>query len=103
MAYWMTSTISTFTSEHIDQIFTWYKEYRDQTGVSRVVMLEEIMHNGWDLNIPRYVEPIAKEEMSNVTEAITNLKAALADAYAAEDRLKELLQEAGGMAGSERQ
>jgi type I restriction enzyme M protein len=88
---------NTLTPEHIDQIFTWYKEYQDHAGVSRVVMLEEIMHNGWNLNIPRYVEPIAKEETSNVTEAITNLKAALAEAYAAEDRLKELLQEAGLM------
>ncbi len=79
----MTSTISIFTPEHIDQIFTWYKEYRDQTGVSRVVSLEEIMHNGWNLNIPRYVEPIAKEETSNVTEVITNLKTVLAETYVA--------------------
>jgi type I restriction enzyme M protein len=81
----MISSISTLTPEHIDQIFTWYKEYQDQAGVSRVVTLEEIMHNGWNLNIPRYVEPIAKEETGNVIEVITNLKTALAETYVAEE------------------
>jgi type I restriction enzyme M protein len=63
-------------------------------GAARVVTLDEITKNDWNLNIPRYVEPVAKEETSSVAEALANLKTALEEAYAAEDRLKVLLQEA---------
>lgn len=59
--------------------------------------LEEIAAKGWNLNIPRYVEPLAKEETVSVGEAMANLKTALEEAYAAEDRLKGLLLEAGLM------
>lgn len=90
---------NTLTPEHIDQIYNWYKAYRDEAGVSRVVTLEEIAANGWNLNIPRYVEPVAKEETLSVAEAMGNLKAALEEAYAAEDRLKGLLGKAELMEG----
>jgi type I restriction enzyme M protein len=88
---------NTLTSVHIDQIFNWYREYTDVAGASRVVTLDEITKNDWNLNIPRYIEPVAKEETSSVVEAVANLKMALEEAYAAEDRLKVLLQEAGLM------
>ncbi len=86
---------NTLTPEHIDQIFSWHREYQNQAGVSRIVTLDEIARNGWNLNISRYVELVAEEETVSVAEAITNLKVALEEAYAAEDRLKELLKEAG--------
>ncbi len=88
---------NTLQPEHIDQIFTLYKEYTDKTGVARVVSLDEIASNDWNLNIPCYIEAPTKEESSSVSEALANLKTALDEAYAAEDRLKKLLQEAGLM------
>ncbi len=81
--------------EHMDQIFALYKEYADKVGNARVVTLQEIAYNGWNLNIPRYIEAIAKEDTSSVPEALANLKIALKEAYAVEDKLKKLLQEAG--------
>ena len=86
---------NTLIPVHIDQIFSLYREYTDKPGVARLVTLQEIAHNDWNLNIPRYVEPVAQAETSSVAEAMTNLKVALEEAYAAEDRLKALLQEAG--------
>ena len=83
--------------EHIEQIFGWYREYKDAVGIGRVVTLEEISNNDWNLNISRYIEPAIKEETSNVAEALVDLKQSLEAAYAAEDRLKKLLQEAGLM------
>jgi type I restriction enzyme M protein len=59
--------------------------------------LEEIAGNDYNLNIPRYVEPLVEEETITVEEAIGNLKKALSEAYAAEDRLKDLLQKSGLM------
>jgi type I restriction enzyme M protein len=86
---------NTLNPEHIDQIYTWYIEYADVVGAAKVVTLDEIINNDWNLNIPRYVEPIMKKETSSVAEAIATLKIALQEAYTAEDRLKGLLQEAG--------
>lgn len=88
---------NTLEPEHIDQIFAWYWGYQDVAGVAKVVTLDEIAQNDWNLNIPRYVESVTEEQTITVEEAIANLKQAMNDAYAAEDRLKELLRDAGLM------
>jgi len=77
--------------EHVERIHRWYQEYRDVEGACRVVTLDEIRENDFNLNIPRYVEPVIEEESMTVDEAVENLKQSLQAAYAAEDRLKELL------------
>lgn len=77
--------------KQVDHIYQWYKSHADVEGVSRLVSLDEIKENDWNLNIPRYIEPVIEEETITVAEAITNLKSSLDAAYVAEDRLKELL------------
>lgn len=81
--------------EHVERIHHWYAEYQDLEGVCRIVTLDEIRENDFNLNIPRYVEPVIEEETISVDEAIRNLKQSLEAAYAAEDRLKTLLARAG--------
>ncbi|MGI6460879.1 MAG: type I restriction-modification system subunit M [Candidatus Hydrogenedentales bacterium] len=81
--------------EHVDNIHRWYADYKDVEGVSRVVSLDEIRENEFNLNIPRYVEPVIEEETITLEEAVDNLKKSLEAAYAAEDRLKELLHREG--------
>jgi type I restriction enzyme M protein len=88
---------NSLTDEHINQIFACYQAYQDQPGMAHLVTLGEIAENGWNLNIPRYVEPVAQAETTSVAEAIAHLQTAMSEAYAAEDRLKKLLQEAGLM------
>jgi type I restriction enzyme M protein len=88
---------NTLEPEHAEQILSWYRAYQDVEGVAQVVTLDEIGGNDWNLNIPRYVEPVIEEETLTVEEAVQNLKLALDEAYAAEDRLKELLRDAGLM------
>lgn len=83
---------NTLEPDHTDQILTWYQAYKDLEGAARVVAFAEIAANDWNLNIPRYVEPAIEEETMTVAEAMENLQQALGEAYAAEDRLKELLQ-----------
>ncbi len=56
-----------------------------------MVTLDEIRENDFNLNIPRYVEPVIEEESMTIEQAIANLKETLQAAYAAEDRLKSLL------------
>ena len=55
----------------------------------------EIRENDFNLNIPRYVEPVIEEESMTIDEAMDNLKESLKAAYAAEDKLKELLAREG--------
>jgi type I restriction enzyme M protein len=66
-------------------------------GKAQVVTLAEIETNDWNLNIPRYVEPILEEESITVEEALKLLKSAMEDAYQAEERLKHLLRQANLM------
>ena len=79
----------------MSSIHRWYEDYADVEGICRVVTLDEIRENEFNLNIPRYVEPVIEEETITVDQAIANLKESLDAAYAAEDRLKELLEREG--------
>jgi type I restriction enzyme M protein len=88
---------NTLEPEHRAQILKWYRAYQDVEGATAVVTLDVIAENDWNLNIPRYVEPVIEEEQISVDEALDNLKNALDEAYAAEDRLQQLLREAGLM------
>ena len=43
--------------DHVERIYGRYRAFEDAEGVARVVTLDEIASNGYNLNIPRYVEP----------------------------------------------
>jgi type I restriction enzyme M protein len=81
--------------EHIERIHKWYTDYKNVNGICRIVVLDEIQENDFILNIPRYVEPIIEEETITVDDAMINLKKSLDEAYAAEDRLVNLLKQTG--------
>ena len=81
--------------EHVDRIRNWHKRFDDVGCLCRVVALEEIRQNGYNLNIPRYVEPGLQEESITLEAAIANFKESLDAAYTAEDRLKRLLAKEG--------
>jgi type I restriction enzyme M protein len=82
---------------HVATIQQWYENYRDVEGLCRAVSLDEIRENDYNLNIPRYIEPVIEEETMTVDQAIANLKKSLEAAYAAEDRLMVLLKREGLM------
>lgn len=86
---------NTLEPEHIGQILSLYWNYSDAVDLARVVTLEEIASNDYNLNIPRYIEATAAQDNTSLDDALSNLEVALAEAYAAEDRLQELLQRAG--------
>jgi len=90
---------NTLEPEHIERMLSWYQGFADVEGHARVVTLDEIAANDWNLNIPRYVEPIIEEETISVEQALMNLRHSLEVAYKAEDRLSQLLRDAGLMEG----
>src|SRR5205823_759646 len=52
--------------QHVERIHDWYRDYANVEGIARVVTLEEIAGNDHNLNIPRYVEPKAENELITV-------------------------------------
>lgn len=86
---------NTLEPEHVEHILGWYLDFADVEGHVQVVTLDEIAENDWNLNIPRYVEPVIEEETISAEEALDNLKQSLGAAYVAEENLKRLLEQAG--------
>ena len=82
---------------HIDSIYEAYRSYKDSPGLSKVANQDEVAANDWNLNIALYVEPVSDETTTSVADAVKNLKKSLEEAYAAEDRLRELLLGSGLM------
>jgi type I restriction system adenine methylase HsdM len=71
---------NTFESEHAERLLAAYKLYKDQDGLSRVVNLDEIASNGYNLNIPLYVAPADDRQDVTLADALENLEAAHARA-----------------------
>lgn len=81
--------------EHTDQIVAWYKAFADVEDRAKVATLDEIKNEGLTLNISRYVMPPIGQDIPPLPEAIQAFKDALADARAAEDRLRAVLSTGG--------
>ena len=81
--------------EHAAQIVTWVRAFEDVPDRAKVVSLDEIKAEDWTLNISRYVLPPVGEDIPPLPEAVAAFKQAVAEARAAEDRLREVLIEGG--------
>jgi type I restriction enzyme M protein len=81
--------------EHAEHIYGWYHDFKDVPGVAKVVSLDEIAANEYNLNIPRYVAPEAHDETLTVEEAMNNLRKSALDVFAAEDKLIGILKREG--------
>lgn len=86
---------NTLEPEHAEQILGYYEAFEGVPGHAHSATLEEIEENGWNLNIPLYVEPLAGEDAPTLEEALAELEHAFADVEQAEDHLRELLRERG--------
>lgn len=86
---------SELLSEHVERIHGWYQDFKDVEGIARVVTLEEIAANDYNLNIPRYVEQKSEQETLTVEEAMERLRASTLAAFAAEEKLVVILQREG--------
>ena len=58
-----------FRDEHATQILEWYNKYEDIDNVSKIVSLEEIKENEFNLNISRYVVKLDEEDKITLDEA----------------------------------
>ena len=80
---------------HAEEIVRWMRRFRDVEDRAKVVSTEAIAREDWTLNISRYVLPPIGDEIPPLPEALAAFKQALAEARAAEDRLRRVLEEDG--------
>lgn len=81
--------------EHIAQIESWYRDFKDVPGSTKVVTLEELNANDGNLNISRFIEAVSDEKVLTVEEAMADLRKAAQEAFAAEDHLIALFKKEG--------
>lgn len=68
----------------------------------KVVSLDDIEAEDWTLNTSRYVMPPAGEDIPSLPEAAAAFKQAVAEARAAEERLRDVLTDGGWLASDAR-
>lgn len=79
--------------EHVQQIFDWYRDFHDVENYVKVVDMEQIKENDYNLNIPLYIDKIIEDNLPSVEEAMELLKSAWEESQKAEERLKILLNQ----------
>lgn len=89
---------NTLEQEHRESIVSLYDGFVARPGLTHVATVDEIAKNGYDLNIARYVEPLAAEPLPTADEAMASLRQAVGTAQAAEDELDNLLVAEGFVA-----
>lgn len=67
---------NTLEAEHADALLKAYQTFADQPGVAHVATADEIVSNGFNLNIPLYVEPAETGEQVTLEQAVADLRAA---------------------------
>ena len=83
------------TEEHIDAIVNMYTERKDVDKHARVVKIEEIIANDYNLNIPRYVDSFEEEEQIDINAETRKLKELDTKAKAVEEKLADYFRELG--------
>ncbi len=81
--------------QDIEHFVEAYRTFQDEERFCRVVALEEIKANDFNLNIPRYVDVVEEEEIPDVRETLLALRAAEQRRNAAEERMNTLLESMG--------
>jgi type I restriction enzyme M protein len=80
-------------TNHINQIFEWYTAFNDVENHVKVVTLDNIKENDYNLNIPLYVEKVIEDNLPSVEEALIDLKQAWSNSLEAEEKFKTILKQ----------
>ena len=84
------------TDENINTIVTAYKMRRKIDKLANVVDKKEIAENGYNLNIPRYVDTFEPEEVPDLVECLKELKEINRDIEKSEKELLKMLEQLTG-------
>ena len=82
-------------SNAIDRIYGWYRDYENVQDCAKLVSLDDIESNDFNLHISLYVEKKIEGNLLTIKEALKNLKSSINGAVIAEDKMKKQLKEFG--------
>lgn len=86
---------NTLEDEHIDKIVKAYTDRVDIPKFAHVATMAEIEENGWNLNIPRYVDTFEEEEPVDLVAVKAEIKEIETKKQAAIDKAEGFLKELG--------
>ena len=86
---------NTLEQTHVETILAAYEGFAAEEGRCHVATLDEIRAQGGNLNLAGYISKPDDADIPSVEEATKALREALDAAWAAEDRLNQLLAERG--------
>lgn len=78
--------------EHVQQIFDWYRDFHDVENYVKLVDMEQIKENDYNLNIPLYIDKVIEDNLPSVEEAMQQLKEAWTASQDAENKFKTILE-----------
>lgn len=81
--------------EHIDKIVRAYEEYENKEKYCRVVEMDEIERNDYNLNVPRFVDTTEPEEPIDVDEVLAELNDLEKERDEIEEKMYDYLEELG--------
>ncbi|MCD8739322.1 type I restriction-modification system subunit M [Mucilaginibacter roseus] len=77
--------------EHVNKLYQWYGDFKDFENYTKVVGIEQIIENDYNLNIPLYIEKTIEDNLPSVEEATAQLKLAWDESQEAERKFKMIL------------
>ena len=83
------------TDENIQKIVETYEKRKDVPQYAHVATMQEIIDNGYNLNIPRYVDTSVEEEEINIAQVKADLAEIQAKKQAAVDKVTTIMKELG--------
>ncbi len=85
--------LNQFGDDHIKKIVEAYKEFRSEDGFSKIVEIEKIKENDYNLNVTLYVFPGEETEEIDVTKGWEELKGIEKEIFAIEEKIEGYLRE----------
>jgi type I restriction enzyme M protein len=85
--------LNMLSKENIEKIVKAYREFKDIEGFSRVVDIEEVKNNDYNLNVTLYVFPMEKEEEIDVVKEYKELLNLENERNQVENQIKMYLDE----------
>ncbi len=87
--------MNTLEEEHIEKIVNAYRERKDIDKFCHVATMDEIEQNGFNLNIPRYVDTFEKEPDIDLEAKANDIEKLNSEIEQAETELKKYFDELG--------
>ena len=85
--------------KNIERIVRAYRAFKDEPGFAKVVSLDEVRDNDYNLNVSLYVAPLVEREEVDVTALWEEVKAIDREIEAIEERIESYLKEALTLVG----